>query len=159
MRLRGGADRKAANLRLRRRSARAKWRPARGKNAVPDTRTTFQNFNDKGAIFPLARVEGLRHFHRVLGGTAALHSHSTVGGCTFFAPILRIYGLGIRPILRNSGLCQPQVRQRQGRRHFPMKTASHTMDQRPAVRRVSSRCRRLEIRAWTNTDSCLQWGQ
>jgi len=26
------------------------------------------------------------HFARVLGGTAALHSHSTVGGCTFFGP-------------------------------------------------------------------------
>ncbi len=104
------------------------------------------------------------HYPCVLGGTAALHSHSTVGGCiflpwTFFPAGHSVYGSGFRQALRNSGLCQPQTRHRQGRMHFPNRSASHTKIHIPPVSTVSSRCRRFAIRACSNTDSCLQWGQ
>ena len=69
---------------------------------------------------PLAQCEGRRHLDGVLGGTAALHSHSTVGGCIFFG--VETEGAGgtegggvaaeMGTSLRNSGLCQPQAWQR-----------------------------------------------
>src|SRR5262249_39991762 len=69
---------------------------------------------------------------RVLGGTAALHSHSTVGGCTFFA-FYQAAGGSWERAERNSGLCHPQRWQRHGLRHLPITTPIHAKIQRPAV--------------------------
>jgi hypothetical protein len=78
MLLHGGKKCQAPNLRPGLLAARAK----------SSTLARQKHIRSRVRKISLALRMMMGQFARVLGGTAALHSHSTVGGCIFFTPFV-----------------------------------------------------------------------